>query len=107
MPSRAPQAWDTKAAGKQVLTNEPWSLAGAISPTAVSERSLGCGAGLDHRVLGGHRIKQRRGIENAAAPPQQPRRPRRGVDIIEQPPRPIRLSQPVTHPDQYRGVKGP
>jgi hypothetical protein len=36
---------DTKAAGKQVLTNGPSSLAGAISPTAVPERSLGCGAG--------------------------------------------------------------
>jgi len=36
---------DTKAAGRQVLTNGPSSLAGAISPTAVPERSLGCGAG--------------------------------------------------------------
>ena len=36
---------DTKAAGRQVLTNGPSSLAGANSPTAVPERSLGCGAG--------------------------------------------------------------
>jgi len=36
---------DTRAAGKQVLTNGPSSLAGAISSTAVPERSLGCGAG--------------------------------------------------------------
>jgi len=33
---------DTRAAGKQVLTNGPSSLAGAISSTAVPERSLGC-----------------------------------------------------------------
>ena len=59
----------------------------------------------DHRVLGGHRIKQRRGINHPAAPPQQPRRPRGGVDILEQPPRPIRGTQPVAHPDQHRGVK--
>src|SRR6185369_365770 len=36
---------DTRAAGKQVLSNGPSSLAGAISSTAVPERSLGCGAG--------------------------------------------------------------
>ena len=35
---------DIEAAGKQVLTNGPSTLAGAISPTAVSERWLGCGA---------------------------------------------------------------
>ena len=32
---------DTRAAGKQVLTNGPSTLAGAISPTVVPERSLG------------------------------------------------------------------
>jgi len=36
---------DTRAAGKQVLTIGPSSLAGAISQTAVPGRSLVCGAG--------------------------------------------------------------
>ena len=43
-PKQGAACGDTRAAGKQVLTNGPSSLAGAISPTAVSERWLGCGA---------------------------------------------------------------
>jgi hypothetical protein len=40
-PSRTPPAEHAKVAGKQVLSNGPSSLAGAINPTAVPERSLG------------------------------------------------------------------
>ena len=39
--ARGASCGHTKVAGKQVLSNGPSSLAGAISPTAVPERSLG------------------------------------------------------------------
>jgi len=61
---------------------------------------------LDHRVLGGHRIKQGVEIEKRGGAPQQHRRPRRGVTSSNN--RAARSDSPAgTHPDQHRGVKGP
>ena len=76
--------------------------------------AIGCGEHgadacphLDDRVLGGHRVEERGGIQNSASAPQQSGRPRGGVDVVEQPPRSIRSAQPVAHPDQHGGMESP
>lgn len=60
-----------------------------ISPISQDQQFAYHRPQLDHRVLGGHRIKQGSRINHTAPAPQQSGRPRGGVDILEQPPRPI------------------
>lgn len=79
-------------------TTPPAPRASARSARSAAASSLRIAAPqLDDRVLRGHRIKQGFGIEHSDASLQRLRLSRGGFDVVEQPPRPIRIPQPVAH----------
>jgi hypothetical protein len=62
-------------------------------------------AQLGHRVLGGHRVIQRRGIQHPSPVAQHARLSRHLLGVLEQPAAPLRGPQPVAHPHQHRRME--
>lgn len=78
---------------------------GAIAMIQRPQQLADCGAQLRHRVLGGHRVVDRRRVEHPHPLAHQPGLDGHRLDVFEQPPRPFPYPQPVPQTDQGRRVE--